>query len=406
MVSNYPVAAIAVGAVAACIVATVAGSVLVRAGFPLPSGDRRIGCIDGLRGYLALSVLIHHFIIWLQVTRLGGTWSAPGINLFNSLGSGGVALFFMTTGLVFYPRVLAGFRKTSWPATYATRVFRIVPLVVFSVAVITVIVMLRTGHRPDGAFPAAALQWVTSWGEPPLLGYADSGRLNAYVLWSLWYEWLFYIFMLPACAFGMDLIRGRLPNWILPAGLLAAALVVRRYHVPGGLVPYMPLFAIGMLAFECQRNSTIRHILKVRWMALPAIACLAAGMVSAPTPYGIVQLPLYGFFFVAVACGNDLAGLLRTRGALLLGECSYGIYLLHGTVLSLLFVEGASIVSPLATEHLPILLPLAALAVACITPVVHLAIERPAIRAGRSIARHLPSRQPRTEQPKLEVVPY
>lgn len=43
----------------------------------------------------------------------------------------------MTTGLVFYPRVLAGFFKTSWPATYATRVFRIVPLILFSVIIIT-----------------------------------------------------------------------------------------------------------------------------------------------------------------------------------------------------------------------------------------------------------------------------
>lgn len=179
--------------------------------------------------------------------------------------------------------------------------------------------------------------------------------------------------------------------------LLRAALLVRGYHSLGGMAFYMPLFAIGMLAFECQRNSTIRRIFNARWVALPALACLALGMVSAPTPYGIAQLPLYGCFFIAVACGNDLVGVLRTRGALLLGECSYGIYLLHGTVLSLLFVDCESLIRPIATERLPLLIPVVALVVVCITPVVYLAIERPAIRAGHLIARRWLERHPRAD---------
>jgi peptidoglycan/LPS O-acetylase OafA/YrhL len=405
MIPNYPIAAIATGAVATYVLATVAGTILVRAGFPVPSGDRRIGCVDGLRGYLALSVLVHHFIVWMQVTRLGGSWTAPGVNIFNNLGAAGVALFFMTTGLVFYPRVLTGLRKTSWPATYTTRVFRIVPLIVFSLALITGIIALRTGHRPDSTFPMAAAKWITTFSEPPLLGYTDSGRLNAYVLWTLKLEWYFYIFVLPACAFGRDLIRGWLPSWALPAALLLMALIGRRFYSEGGLPTFLPLFAIGMLAFECQQHSTIRQFLNAKWIALLAFVCLAAGMVSAPTPYGILQLPLFGFFFIVVACGNDLAGLLRTKGALLLGECSYGIYLLHGTILSLLFVDGASVIGPLATDYIPALLPITGLIVACITPVTYLLIERPAIRAGVLIARRLSGRQLRPDDPQVEVAP-
>lgn len=78
-----------------------------------------------------------------------------------------------------------------------TCVFRIVPLVATSVAVITFLIFLRTSARPGLGYFAAAAQWVTSWGEPPLLGYPNSGRMNAFVLWSLWYEWLFYLVVLP-----------------------------------------------------------------------------------------------------------------------------------------------------------------------------------------------------------------
>jgi peptidoglycan/LPS O-acetylase OafA/YrhL len=403
VMSYYPVPAIVIGAIATYLIATVVGGAIVKAGFKLPSEERRIGCVDGLRGYLALSVAIHHFIFWLQFTRLGGGWSQLRVNIFSSLGNGAVALFFMITGLVFYPRVLAGFRKTSWLATYTTRIFRLLPLAIFSVAVVTLIIIFRTGRGLDGAFPAAAAKWVTGWSEPPLLGYDDSGRLNFYVLWSLWYEWLFYIFVLPACALGTDIIGDRLPSWVLPATLLLVTIPLR--HWVGGLVTYLPLFTIGMLAFECRRRGTMQEFFQARWVAILAVASLLVGMASAPTPYSYAQLPFYGFFFIAVACGNDLFGMLRTKGSLLLGECSYGIYLLHGIVLSLLFVEGVSIIGDFSTNQLPALLPAVALIVVCITCGTYIFIERSAIRKGASIARRLSGRRARVEDPQLEVAP-
>lgn len=97
--------------------------------------------------------------------------------------------------------------------------------------------------------------------------------------------------------------------------------------------------------------------------------------------------------------------MLRTRGALALGECSYGIYLLHGIVLTLLFVEGAGLNNVLSTTALPILLPLAGLVIACITPLTYLAIERPAIQVGFRIARRLTGRRVSAVSPQAEVAP-
>lgn len=406
MTYDYPVIAILAGALLTYVIATGVGTLLVRAGFPLVSSGRRIGCIDGLRGYLALSVLLHHFIIWMQVTRLGGAWSAPSLNLFNNVGAGGVALFFMTTGLVFYPQVLGGMRAMSWPTLYVTRAFRILPLIAVSLAIITAIIMRETGRLPDGQYPAAAVQWLTSWGQPPLLGYADSWRMDAGVLWSLWYEWLFYLLVLPACVLGRDLVRGRLPSWVLPALVLATTLALRQIpSLDYGMMTYLPLFTIGMLAFECQRSDACRRVFKSRAMTVVALACLAGGMLSAPTPYGLAQLPLYGVFFTSVACGNDLAGTLRMKGALLLGECSYGIYLLHGIALSLLFTEGAAGIGRLATGKLPLLLPFVATLVIAAAAATYLLVERPAIRAGRAIARRGFGQTVRPDDQVLEIAP-
>ncbi|MCJ2142187.1 acyltransferase family protein [Methylobacterium sp. E-066] len=391
-------------ALVAYVLATVTAALIARTPFPLPPSQRRIGCLDGLRGYVALSVLIHHFIFWMQVTRFNGTWEAPAVNLFNQLGAGGVALFFMTTGFVFYPRVLAGFRACSWPAIYTTRLFRIVPLVAVSVAIITIIIAMRTGAGLDRGFPNAAAQWITTWDEPPLLRYPDSGRLNAYVLWSLWHEWLFYLIVLPASALAMDLIRGTLPSWVLPVGLLLTTVVARVLYLPGSMLRYLPLFAFGMIAYECQSREWIARALRTPRAASVAALALGVGMIAAPTPYTFV-MPVFGFFFTCVACGNDMGGLLRTKGALILGECSYGIYLLHGILLSLLFVDASKVTGSIATDWLPILLPLAAVVIVLVTPVTYLLIERPAIRAGRHLSQRWTRRRLRTDAPELQVAP-
>ncbi len=395
---------IVVGATATYAVATLLGALLARFGFPLPPGDKRVGCVDGLRGYLALSVLIHHFIIWIQVTRLNGHWAHPSVHFFDQLGAAGVALFFMTTGLVFYPRVLAGFRACSWPAIFITRLFRIVPLIAFSVFVITLIIINRTGHGLNGNFPLDAMKWIATWSEPPLLGYADSGRLNAYVLWSLWYEWVFYLLVLPACALAMDLIRGLLPSWVLPATLLTGSLAAQALRLPGSLFLYLPLFATGMLAYECQRRERLAKQFRKSLATVIAAAGLTIGMVMFETPFAFA-LPLFAFFFICVACGNQMGGLLRTRASLVIGECSYGIYILHGVLLSALFVDAAALTQPLSQTAILALMPLAALGAMVLTPVTYMAIERPGIRLGSWLAKRWTGRSLRTDSRSVEVAP-
>ncbi len=370
------------GAVLAFLSAVAAAHLLATAGFPLPSSEKRIGQIDGLRGFLALSVMVYHFIIWLQVTRLGGSWATPNFCFFGQVGSGAVALFFMATGLLFYPRILAGFRANSWPSVFISRIFRLVPMSAAAFVLVTLVVMLRTGHGLDARFFGAALQWISAAGMPHLLGDSDPGRVNAYVLWSLKYEWQFYLIALPLCAMLMDLLRPGLPSLAAPVAVAVVATVCKKLFPDVGLWRYMSLFVAGMLAYEAQSRPKIARLLKSRAATWSAIAALLIATILFNSPYDLAW-PFYAMFFFAVAGGNDMGGLLRTRAALVLGECSYGIYLTHGIILFLLFTFGGSLTGLFATPLLPLLMPFAALAVVLLTATTYLLVERPGIRAGR-----------------------
>ncbi len=358
-----------------CLCAVAVASFLAKRGFPVTPNTNRIGCVDGLRGYLALFVLFHHFIIYTEISKSGAIWAAPTTTLFNSFGSGAVSLFFMVTGLVFTPKIRAGFAKTSWVRVYISRAFRILPLGAVSIAIITVIIMLRTGKPLDASYFRAAASWIFSQGQPPLLGYAESGKINAYVLWSLKYEWLFYIFVLPTCALAMDLMKGKHPSWVLPLAILVLSLAIKPFLKKAGLFSYLPFFAFGMIAYECASRASIVQFFKARWVPFMALACLLAGLLSEPS-YGVFQLFSYGLFFISIASGTDLWGLLRLKFNLLLGECSFGIYLLHGIVLNVLSVDFQLFN---AADYVLIFMPIAVIITVLVSAVAHIAIERPAI---------------------------
>lgn len=385
--------------------ALLVASLVARRGFPLPPADRRLGCVDGLRGYLALAVLAHHLIVWHQLVFAGTGWRAPTVNAFSQFGIGAVALFFMVTGFVFYPRVVTGWRANDWRAILIGRVFRIVPLIAVTVAVVLLLLVLRTGRLPGPRDLAAAAVWVSGWGQPALLGDADAKYLNAGVLWSLWYEWVFYLLILPLAAIARDLVRGRLPGWSVPLAFLALGFAARAVPLPRDLGTYLPLFAIGMLAFEVQAIPAIRRHLAGPLAAAMAVAALAVAAVTAPDPLHGPQLALFALFFVTIACGNPLFGLLSRPGSLVLGECSYGIYLVHGIVLAVLFTEGRPLVLALGEDGALALVIPAAMLVALITAGTFLAVERPMIAVGRRLARSVGGRKLALRPAELQVAP-
>lgn len=91
----------------ACLLVAMATAFFLVKQFGSPPSLGRYASIDGLRGYLAFFVFLHHSCIWYFFLRTG-QWQAPPSNLYNHFGQSSVALFFMITGFLFFSKLIDG----------------------------------------------------------------------------------------------------------------------------------------------------------------------------------------------------------------------------------------------------------------------------------------------------------
>ncbi|RYD27243.1 MAG: hypothetical protein EOP89_05180 [Lysobacteraceae bacterium] len=143
------------------------------------------------------------------------------------------------------------------------------------------------------------------------------------------------------------------------------------------------MFAIGMLAAEI---STVPAAIRVSSgvaasIGAPLALLVGAALFSNPNGWA---LPLFAVFFISVACGNNCFGLLTTRAAALLGEVSFSVYLVHGCVLSLFFVEGAALMHGWSNMQIVAVLPLLTIVTMMIAYVTYRYVERPSVDLGRA----------------------
>lgn len=353
----------------------------------------RVASIDGLRGILALLVYAHHFALTrqFQTTQVWTLTLSPAWNL---LGGVGVAVFFMITGFLFMEKIRRwrGGGAVVW--FFAGRVVRLVP--VYAATIVLVTALAYAIHDPAapgsaGATLRALGRWATLEAGP-LFGVPDTGRMIAYVAWSLKYEWLFYV-ALPLTAFLWAALGRR--AWPI-LGVTAGWLVLARYPLT---IPYLRMstaffapFALGGCVALIRPDSRLAALGRgPAGLALAAVA-LAALFATQANAYAVASYLLLTLAFAPIALGNDVVGLLRMRAAQVLGLVSYDIYLLHGLVLYVAYgllaphalqAESAWIVA-LHLVGAGLVAILASLA-------MHRLVERPAQKAG---ARWLHSGRP------------
>jgi peptidoglycan/LPS O-acetylase OafA/YrhL len=370
------------------------------------AGVGRFSSIDGLRGYLALFVFIYHSCMWYFFMQTGD-WQVPPSNLYTNLGEGGVAMFFMITGFLFFSKLInarenARDRGIDWMKLFVSRFMRLAPLYFFAVGIVFIAVaILSDGVLKDS--PAKLLMNAGYWlglgilPTPDLNGVNQTWMMVAGVTWSLRYEWLFYL-ALPACAL---LLRVPVPGLYKAVGLMGLIGLIGS-SIWSGRIYCVMLFATGAMAAFLVRSSAFRRYATSRGASVLVGALLCLAFLSFRTIYQIFPILLLSAAFFMIAGGNSLFGIFVHPVSRALGELAYGIYLLHGLVLffGLNFVVGVDIVrslSPVLFWGL-ILLMIPLIITACIFTFRY--IEKPAMDAASSVAARIRGQARMSIQPQ------
>ena len=361
----------------------------------------RYGSIDGLRGYLAFCVFLHHSCIWYFQLHTG-IWQAPPSNFYNHLGQTSVLFFFMITSLLFFSKILdAPKNNFDWLRLTVSRILRIVPLYLVATAGMIILTFHATGWTAHDA-PAALAAQISRrllFQMPQINGFAPN-LVDASVTWTLSYEWLFYL-SLPF----LGLVAGARP----PAAVLMLAGALMTIGVLGWSPS--PLFVLpflgGMLAAGLARVEGLRRLARRRIASVVAVGCVVLAVATHSSAFGVGPIALLTVAFCIVAGGNTLFGALTNSAARWLGEISYSLYLLHGMILFSLFTI---ILDPeTVREWSPSLYWSAIIAVVPAVLGISFAtfrlIERPGIRKTAAATAWLRSRWPLPPGPVSEEIP-
>jgi peptidoglycan/LPS O-acetylase OafA/YrhL len=288
----------------------------------------RFESIDGLRGFLALSVFFHHAVISQHFYQTGN-WEqhlvGKELTFYPFLAHYGVRAFFMITGLLFWNKVIHSQGRMDAHKLFLSRVHRLTPLYFFSVFLVVLTVFAIQGFRlQEGPFNllGSILAWLGFgfFGEPSINKVGDTGMINAGVNWTLAYEWAFYLF-LPLMALFW---RGK------SFAVLLLVIYAYSFFVPG--MANIKYFFFGMLTAYLNYKYRTRIDMKSPVYSLIAVACLVASYYFAN-----YRSILFFVSFLIMAFGNSLFGLLISGPAKFLGTISYSIYLLHGIILFVVF---------------------------------------------------------------------
>jgi len=299
----------------------------------VPATGGRLEAVDGLRGFLALGVVLCH-IATFQFTADGQPWGPHPNPYFRQAGAAAVRMFFMITGFLFWTKALRkGGHLPAW-GLYVNRGWRIMPLYLALVMGLVAWSLLASGGRLRVAPGQAGLELLSLLVPGFFPDVVVNGFDTTHVLrqsWTLRWEWLFYL-SLPLLAQGLRSVGRAALVLSLLLGVLVFSHELRWINLAADWSVFAT-FGIGMLAaWLVQRRPDWPFARSAPAHAL-AVCLVVATPLIIHGGLAIVGNLLYGALFVLIVYGNSVCGLLRWRASRLLGEVSYSIYLLHMVVL-------------------------------------------------------------------------
>jgi peptidoglycan/LPS O-acetylase OafA/YrhL len=290
----------------------------------------RFGYLDGARGYLALGVFLSHAATsyyWYKT----GAWDWPPSVLYIMIGRIPVAMFFMITGFLFWNKAIRSPASLSWRRLLSSRFYRLAPLYLFAMLFVFILVGLRTHWHLQvglGQLAISVIRWlgIGLLGRPAINGF-DGSRLIEPILWTLRYEWFFYL-TLPLIA-RFNKLR-YFPVFVL------GTLIITSMHINIEEARNLDVvwnFVYGMAAACLISVVPASKFFASKLGAVIAISGLVATGVFGFIQYGFQQSMLLFPLFLCIVYGNSLFGLISTGQAKILSDISYSIYLLHCIVL-------------------------------------------------------------------------
>nr|WP_231496653.1 acyltransferase [Rhodococcus sp. UNC363MFTsu5.1] len=310
-----------------------------------------IPALEGMRGFAALGVLVTHVAFQTGATGdpvLGRIWGRFDM---------AVALFFALSGfLLWRPHAAVARGLGTAPATgryLLHRAARILPA--YWVAVVLILLFL-----PEAG---GGLQvWLANLGLVQVfVPLTLTGGLTQ--MWSLSVEVAFYV-LLPLIALVFVRLRGASARLRIPVLLAAAAASLGWVFVPvptpdaihsdNWLPGYLPWFAAGMVLAELALlvDSPAHRLARRRgWMAVIAVVAFALSCTDLAGPEGLTRAEPWQYS-VKIALGAVLAfallaplvlgdtvrhRILASPFALAVGRWSYGVFIWHLAVLSIIF---------------------------------------------------------------------
>lgn len=293
--------------------------------------SKRYETIDGMRGFLALGVFIHHSSIWFQYLHIN-SWEAPKSNLFNQLGQTSVSLFFMITSFLFVTKLLNAVQNgINWRQFFIARIYRLAPLYYISLTIMVLIVMVISNWQLQTSW----FEYISSlfhWGTftitkaPIINAQVMTPIINAGVIWSLPFEWLFY-FSLPLIS--LLILKVKPSIFFISCGLL---FVVGFSIAHGVNIEHLLSFAGGAIAPFLIKYTSFKD--KSNTIIACAIILISLSLIGLfETANNFICKILIAVVFTFIACGNTMFGLLKNSTLKFLGDIGYSTYLLHGIIL-------------------------------------------------------------------------
>ena len=358
--------------------------------------------IDGLRGFLALAVFFSHFV-GLYYFQLTGQWGNLPYPFFAHAGAVAVCLFFMVTGYLFWSKMLEKRGHMDWVSLYISRIFRITPLYWFMTVVIVAVVFWMSHLQilvPIKLLVRQILIWLSFTDYPNINKYKETVSIVFGVIWTIRYEWAFYLTLPFQALFILWSEKFRPALWLLAA--IAVGISIRPIYIDALHIStfYAIYFLAGALGAWLVRVEKARNLAK-SWIATCiGVVSLMAAFTLFNTDFVFTQAIFIGVFFIVIAGGNSLFGLLENKPAALLGEISYSVYLLHGILIFILYTALFPRYFSLQTTALQLYGNMAGVGMLVVLScwLTYNLIEQPFIKLGRRLAHALQ----RKEVKKLE----